>query len=288
MGDHELRWTFHSTAMVADYDAAISTLGRYFGLRVLEYSESAIPEVGRRGGMTWIGDNSIEIGQPLVAGAGAAKFVERNGGGVHSVAVQVSDVEATIAHLGALAVPVAARPDPHFFFSDPRTTGGVFFEWADIEVAEDPRFGAPEPPFTQAPLVDVTHHAFIGAVVDDPMGWAERFGALLGTELTFEDPTAGPGQPRVGLSLKDQTLALFALPGEQSVGLWGRQYDRSRTHLIGLSVPDLAAAADQLEAVGVALVRRTPDLVVVDPRATGDVQVGLVERLLPGDPRLGR
>jgi len=285
MGDHELRWTFHSTAMVADYDAAISTLGRYFGLRVLEYSESAIPEVGRRGGMTWVGDNSIEIGQPLVPGAGAAKFVERNGGGVHSVAVQVTDVEATIDHLAVLGVAVAARPDPHFFFSDPRTTGGVFFEWADIEVDEDPRFGASEPAFEEPPLLEVAHHAFIGALVDDPMAWADRFCALLGTERTFEDPTAGPGQPRVGVSLKDQTLALFALPGEQSVDLWGRAYERARTHLIGLSVPDLAAAAVQLEAVGVGLVRRTPDMVVVDPRNTGDVQVALVERLLPGDPR---
>jgi catechol 2,3-dioxygenase-like lactoylglutathione lyase family enzyme len=288
MGDHELRWTFHSTAMVADYDAAISTLGRYFGLRVLEYSESTIPEVGRRGGMTWVGDNSIEIGQPLVAGAGAAKFVERNGGGVHSVAVQVTDVEATIEHLGTLGVAVAARPDPHFFFSDPKTTGGVFFEWADIEVDEDPRFGAPEPAFDGQPLLEVAHHAFIGAVVDEPMAWAERFCALLGTELTFDDPSAGPGAPRVGLSLKDQTLALFALPGDRSVELWGRSYGRSRTHLIGLSVPDLDAATAQLEAVGVGLVRRTADLVVVDPRATGDVQVALVERLLPGDPRPGR
>ena len=219
MAAHQLRWTFHSTAMVADYDAAISSLGRLFGLRVLEYSESAVPEVGRRGGMTWVGDNSIEIGQPLVAGAGAAKFVERNGGGVHSVAVQVTDVEATIEHLAALDVPVAARPDPHFFFSDPRTTGGVFFEWADIEVAEDPRFGAPEPPLVVEPLLEVTHHAFIGAIVDDPLRWADRFCQLLGTEVTFEDPAAGPGRPRIGLSLKDQTLALFALPGPASAEL---------------------------------------------------------------------
>ena len=285
MADHVLRWTFHSTAMVADYDAAIGTLGRYFGLRVLEYSESEIPEVGRRGGMTWVGDNSIEIGQPLVAGAGAAKFVERNGGGVHSVALQVADVEATIAHLAERGVHVAARPDPHFFFSDPRETGGVFFEWADIEVDEDPRFGAPEPLVTSPPLVAADHHAFIGAVVDEPRAWAERFCDLIGTEISFEAPGAGPGEPAVGLSLRDQTFALFALPGARSVELWGRHYERSRTHLIGLRVPDLDEAADVLAGAGVATVDRRGGLLVLDPRATGDVQVALVEDLLPGDPR---
>jgi hypothetical protein len=270
--------------MVADYDAAISTLGRYFGLRVLEYSESAVPEVGRRGGMTWVGDNSIEIGQPLIPDAGADKFVRRHGGGVHSVAVQVADVEATIAHLGERGVHVAARPDPHFFFSDPRETGGIFFEWADIEVAEDPRFGAPEPPLVVEPLTPATHHAFIGAVVDDPAAWADRFCELLSTEITFEDRTADPGTPAVGLSLRDQTFALFALPGEHSTALWGRPYERSRTHLIGLAVANLDAAVERLAADGVDLVRRD-GLAVIPPGATGDVQVALVDRLLPGDPR---
>jgi methylmalonyl-CoA/ethylmalonyl-CoA epimerase len=283
---HELRWTFHSTAMVADYDRAIDTLGRYFGLRVLEYSESEIPEVGRRGGMTWVGDNSIEIGQPLVPGAGAAKFVERNGGGVHSVAVQVRDVEATIAHLGDYGVHVAARPDPLFFFSDPRETGGVFFEWAQIEVAEDPRFGAPEPPFRRPPVVDVPRHAFVGAVVDEPMRWAERFADLLGTGLTFEDAAAGPGEARVGLSLHDQTLALFALPGDDGDALWGRPYARNRTHLIGLLVHRLDEAVERLAEVGVTPVRQDERMVVIPPAATGDVQIALVDQLLAGDPRL--
>jgi catechol 2,3-dioxygenase-like lactoylglutathione lyase family enzyme len=285
VAEHELRWTFHSTAMVADYDAAIATLGRFFGLRVLEYSESAVPEVGRRGGMTWVGDNSIEIGQPLVAGAGAAKFVERHGGGVHSVALQVADVEATAAHLAERGVHVAARPDPHFFFSDPRETGGIFFEWADIEVAEDPRFGAPEPPFADRPLAPATQHAFIGALVDEPRRWADRFCDLIGTEITFDEPGGDPGSPAVGLSLRDQTFALFPMPGERSTALWGRPYERGRTHLIGLAVDDVDQALAALDAEGVRPVRRG-DLAVLPPGATGDVQVALVARLLSGDPRL--
>jgi catechol 2,3-dioxygenase-like lactoylglutathione lyase family enzyme len=144
---------FHSTAMVPDYDRACDALAHLAGLRVLEYSEQSHPAVGRRGGMTWLGDNSIEIGQPIVPGGGAAKFVDRTGGGMHSVAVQVRDLPATIAHLQGLGVPIAAQPAPDFCFSDPRATGGVFFEWACLEMEEDPRFGAPVPAFTREPLL---------------------------------------------------------------------------------------------------------------------------------------
>ena len=40
MAGHAVRWLFHSTAMVADYDLAVERLGTLIGLRVLEYGES--------------------------------------------------------------------------------------------------------------------------------------------------------------------------------------------------------------------------------------------------------
>src|SRR5688572_29376439 len=97
---HEVVRTFHSTAMVPDYDAAVASLGQLADLRVLEYSEAA-ELIGRRGGMTWIGDNSIELGQPIVEGHAAERFVTRFGGGMHSYAFEVTDLGATIEHLGA-------------------------------------------------------------------------------------------------------------------------------------------------------------------------------------------
>ncbi len=290
MSDHLVRWLFHSTAMVPDYDAACDSLARLAGLRVMEYSESAIPEVGRRGGMTWVGDNSIEVGQPIVEGGGADRFVRRTGGGVHSVAVQVADVEATIEHLTSAGVAVAARPDPDFCFSDPRQTGGVFFEWFSGAVPQDPRYGGTLPPYTCEPMLDVTHHAFVGALVDDPAYWAARFAELLGTGVTFEDPSAGPGEPVAGVSLGDNTLALYRLPpsGDRSTAAWGRPYERARTHVVGLAVPDLAQAVESVQSSGLAVVSRSDRACVLDPAAAGGIGVVLVGELLPGDPRTVR
>ena len=296
-GRHHVRWLFHSTAMVADYDLAVRNLGTLVGLTVLEYSESTEPGIGRRGGMAWVGDNAIEVGQPIVEG-GAARFVSRFGGGMHSVALQVEDLEATIAHLEAHGVRIAARPRPEMCFSDPRDTGGVFLQWSTFELADDPRFGATVPVPASTVLAPATHHAFVGALVEDPAAWAERFATLLGTAVTFENAAAAPaaahapasaptpGQPVAGVALGDCTLALYRLDEAADPAVWGRTYERPCTHLLGLRVHDLATAAAATAAAGVAAVRAETDLVVLDPAATGGVQLALTGSLLPGDPRL--
>ena len=277
---------FHSTAMVPDYDGARDALARLVGLRVLEYSDQPHPAVGRRGGMTWIGDNSLELGQPTVAGGGAARFVERTGGGLHSVAVQVRDLAATKAALVDLGIPVAAEPDPAFFFSDPRATGGVFFEWGCLEMEEDPRFGAPVPDFTCEPLLDVTHQAWVGAVVEDPIGLSRRLAPALTTEVAFQHPGGPPDRPAAGVPVgADCLLALYPMPGPDDEALWGHPYPKARTHLLALRVEDLKGAAWALAGAGVGVIRSGDHELVVDPRATGGVALAVVDRLLPGDPR---
>ena len=232
---HHVRWLFHSTAMVADYDLAVRNLGTLVGLTVLEYSESTEPGIGRRGGMAWAGDNAIEIGQPIGEGA-AAQFVERFGGGMHSIALQVEDLEATMAHLQQEEVHIAARPRPEMCFSDPRDTGGVFFQWSTFELAVDPRFGGPRPdplpPRRSWRRPRSTPSSARWSTTRSP--GPATFATLLGTTVTFVHADAAPGHPMAGVSLGDCTLALFPLPGDDGRALWGRTYERPRTHLLAL------------------------------------------------------
>jgi hypothetical protein len=277
---------FHSTAMVPDYDLAVSSLARLVGLRVLEYSESMLPNVGRRGGMTWVGDNSIEIGQPIVEGAGADKFVKNNGGGVHSIAVQVRDIDASEQHVTGMGMRIAAKPDTGYFFTDPRDTSGIFIEWAAMEMVEDPRFNDPVPPYTCEPLLDVVHHSFVGAVVSDPMAVAKQMSQLMSTPITFTNADATPGEPMAGVSMGDCSLLLYALDGTDTVALWGRAYTRNRTHLLGFTVRDIDVARATLVDNSIGIVRGTGEVIVLDPAATGGVAIALSAALPPGDPRL--
>src|SRR5262245_15476017 len=97
MAEHHVKAMFHSTAMVRSYRAAVDSLGALFGLRVLEYSEATDPAIGRNGGMTWIGDGSVEICEPNTEGAPPERFVQRTGGGMQGLALWVDDFAATVA-----------------------------------------------------------------------------------------------------------------------------------------------------------------------------------------------
>ena len=222
MAGHQVRAMFHSTAMVQDYDLAVDRLRTLFGLRVLECSVQSDPRIGRRGGMTWIGDGAVEIGEPIVAGAPPDRFVRRTGGGMQGVAVWVKDYSATVERLAAWGVgmPISLGG---FGFSSPSKTFGLQFEWSEFTVDEDPRTGAPELPLTTTPLVNVTHLAF----VDDP-GEAALGLANLGLDITFEAPSGDERQPVAGVTLGDCTLALFGREPAKSMRLWGRAHDRPR------------------------------------------------------------
>ncbi|MCU4186349.1 VOC family protein [Acidiferrimicrobium sp. IK] len=285
-GRHEVRWCFHTTAMVEDYDATRDALARLVGSRALEENLYEDAGIGRRGGMTWIGDNSIELGEPTVEGGAVDRFVKRFGSHMSSIAVQVADIDATVAHLQSVGVRVASRIDEIIVFTDPKTTAGVVIEWYGGESENDPRFGTPIPPYPVEPLLDVTHMAFGGAVVDDPGSAAARLAEVFATDVTFVDPDPAPGAPAAGVSLVDMTLALWPIPPRQeSLALWNHVYERAQTSSLGVRVPDLGVALRRLQAAAVALVRHDERSIVIDPAATGGVVVVVVDALPPGDPR---
>jgi len=272
--------------MVADYERARDALAWLTGSRPLEDHVVDDPAIGRRGGMAWIGDNSIELGEPAVAGGAVDRFVQRFGSHMSSIAVQVEDIDATVAHLGSVGCRVASRIDEVIVFTDPRTTEGIVIEWYGGQAPNDPRFGTTIPPYGVEPLLDVTHMAFGGAVVTSPGTAASRLAEVLGTEVTFRAAGAPRGAPEAGVSLGDMTLALYPIPdAATSTALWGHRYERPQTSNLGVRVPDLAVALDRLRRAGVPLVRHDDEVIVVHPDAAGGVAIAVVERLLPGDPR---
>jgi hypothetical protein len=276
---------FHATAMGPDYDGLFGPLERLFGCRVLH--RQRLPEpVGRDGGMTWIGDNSIEIGAPYGAGSSVAAFVERLGGGMHSVAVQVPDVRATLARLAALGVEVSSEISPEIVFTRSGGTAGLVLEWASHVQDDDPRWGAPEPAFVIEPVVDVERMAFVGAIVRDPANDGARLADVLDTELVSYEHGGAPDVAHCALSLGDCLLALYPIPPDEATSraVWGGAYERPRCLALGLSVGEQDLAERALTAAGVPVHHRSTDgrAVLVDGLP---FPVVLTDRLLVGDPR---
>ena len=81
-----------------------------------------------------VGENHVELVAPLSADTPVGKFIARNGPGLHHVAYQVTDIDATLAALaGAGLELIDSRPrvgirDSRVAFLHPRSTGGVLTE----------------------------------------------------------------------------------------------------------------------------------------------------------------
>jgi hypothetical protein len=281
----DVRWMFHATAFGPEYDGIFEPLARLFGCRVLHRQQAEAP-VGRDGGMTWIGDNSIEIGAPYGEGSSVTTFVERLGGGMHSVAVQVDDLPATLQRIEPLGVEVATRIAPNIVLTRPRGTAGLVFEWSSHMQEDDPRVGAPVPPFGAPPVADVDRMAFVGAVVRDPESDAARLAEVLDTALVSYDHDLAVDLPHCALDLGDCLLALYPIPPDAATShaVWGAVYERPRCVALGLTVADQGVAEHALGAAGVNVHHRGPNghAVLVDGLP---FPVVLTDRLLPGDPR---
>jgi methylmalonyl-CoA/ethylmalonyl-CoA epimerase len=81
-----------------------------------------------------VGESRIELLEPTSADSPVAKFLEKNGEGVHHLAYQVEDIEATLAKLkstGVRLIDEKPRCGAHhslIAFLHPKATGGVLTE----------------------------------------------------------------------------------------------------------------------------------------------------------------
>ena len=81
-----------------------------------------------------IGESKIELLEPTSPESAVAKFLEKNGPGVHHVAYGVDDIEAAIARLTAAgtrmidAAPRAGAHGARIAFIHPKSSGGVLTE----------------------------------------------------------------------------------------------------------------------------------------------------------------
>jgi Glyoxalase-like domain len=269
----EIEGLWHATAMGPDYDALLGPLQRCFGAVVMHDHVSEDPAVGRRGGMIWIGDNSIEIGAPVGEHSPVRGFVEKLGGGMHSIALHVPDAAATRERLAAHGVEPVAEVSDDIFFTRPAATSGLLLEWSATHTDDDPRWGFPLTDRVVPPLAPATQYAFVSAAVADPPAVAEQLATLFGTDVVRVDPGAEPGQIAAVVSLVDCLLVLQATTG------------RTRFHGHGLVVDDLDTSLAALAEAGICAVGQLDDMVLLDPAAL-PVPTYLGARLLPEDPRL--
>ena len=129
----------HIGVAVDDLDAAIALHESTYGM-ALEHRET-VSEQGVEAVLLDVGENHVELLAPLADDTPVGRFLARSGPGLHHVAYQVSDIEATLAALkadGARLIDETPRTgirSSRVAFVHPKSSGGVLTEI--VQPAED-------------------------------------------------------------------------------------------------------------------------------------------------------
>lgn len=122
----------HIGVAVEDIDAALTLYTSAYGLTVAH--REAVPEQGVEAVLLDVGENHVELVAPLSPDSPVGKFIAKRGSGLHHVAYQVTDIEATLAQLRGAGMrlidetPRVGIRDSRVAFLHPAASGGVLTE----------------------------------------------------------------------------------------------------------------------------------------------------------------
>jgi methylmalonyl-CoA/ethylmalonyl-CoA epimerase len=126
------RGIHHLGVAVEDLDAALATYERLFGAKVEH--RATVEDQGVRAASLRVGDGRVELLEPLAEDTPVGRFLAKRGPGMHHVAYEVSDVEATLRELArAGAELIDEQPREGLFglevaFVHPDSVHGVLSE----------------------------------------------------------------------------------------------------------------------------------------------------------------
>ena len=88
--------------------------------------------------MLQVGESMIELLEPTSEDSPVAKFIEKNGVGIHHIAYEVADIDAAVAKMradGARMIDETPRLGAHgsrIAFVHPKSSGGVLTELCQV------------------------------------------------------------------------------------------------------------------------------------------------------------
>lgn len=137
-----LPYNIHHVAIaVSDLDIAIASFADQYGFEVL--TRETIEEQGVDEAMIAVGGSHIQLLQPLDDMSPIAKFLSRNGEGMHHIAFAVTDIEAALKHLTTMGVtlidgaPRIGGGGQKIAFVHPKALVGTLFELVEVSIADE-------------------------------------------------------------------------------------------------------------------------------------------------------
>jgi methylmalonyl-CoA epimerase len=121
----------HVGLVVQNTDETLSLLSKLFGFEIAESRTE--PEAGFKSTLVSKAEVTVELIEPVGAQGMIQRFVEKRGGGLHHISIQVSDLEEEMVRLRALGVQFssdepASVSGTKVVFIHPRSTNGLLIE----------------------------------------------------------------------------------------------------------------------------------------------------------------
>jgi methylmalonyl-CoA epimerase len=122
----------HIGVAVEDIDASLELYERDYGMTLVH--RETVAEQGVEAVLLDVGENHIELLAPTGPDTPVGKFIAKKGPGMHHVAYQVDDIEATLAALKEAGLklidetPRIGIRNSRVAFLHPKTAGGLLTE----------------------------------------------------------------------------------------------------------------------------------------------------------------
>jgi methylmalonyl-CoA/ethylmalonyl-CoA epimerase len=122
----------HVGVAVEDLDAAIALYEQTYGMELAH--RETVEQQGVEAVLLDVGENHVELLAPLGPDTPVGKFLAKNGPGIHHVAYQTDDIEATLERLKAAGMrlidqtPRVGIRGSRVAFLHPKASGGVLTE----------------------------------------------------------------------------------------------------------------------------------------------------------------
>jgi methylmalonyl-CoA/ethylmalonyl-CoA epimerase len=125
----------HVAIAVSDIDSSLSFWRDALGLKVDHIED--VPSQKSKVVFIPVGDSEVELVNPTSADTGVAKFIEKNGGGMHHLCFEVDDIDEMLSELKAKNVRLINEtalelPGRKMAFIHPKSTNGVLVELYQI------------------------------------------------------------------------------------------------------------------------------------------------------------
>jgi methylmalonyl-CoA/ethylmalonyl-CoA epimerase len=122
----------HVAVLVPDLEKALSFWQDQLGLRLKEIETISSMDV--KIAFLPLGESKIELVQPTTDDSGLARYLEKQGPGLHHICVEVDDIQKKVDQLAEMGVrlideqPRLMDDGRQLAFIHPKSTGGVLLE----------------------------------------------------------------------------------------------------------------------------------------------------------------